>query len=326
MTTFDFRKISYDNIQHTLQLMWFKKLIQDTIFDAELMKARSTVDEKIILANYATELNNPFVKQELQKVIRRLRNNQEKHIAYRQYFPNDVVTLFNTPKADIGRIVKVYAPIRRIVDKNYQAIKSALLIPLIIYVFIISILGGVVSELKQTRAITLDGLAGFLMDHFMLINIVVLIGVVSAFFIFPKKLPLISTAFKKLDGLLALSLVETLMGINVAMPTIIEAVKNQFGIVSKRVDGDIAELADILQKAGFINQKDKADIKLSAAYTNKNEIIALKKEDRLEESKRFSEMVGEIVKHFSIVIMSIPIIQFVVILTQMTQKASEKLG
>jgi len=326
MIKFDFRKISYENIQHTLQLMWFKKLIQDTIFDAELMKARSTVDEKIILANYATELNIPFVKQELQKIIRRLRNNQEKHVVYRQYFPKDVVTLFNTPKADIGRIVKVYAPIRRIVDKNYQAIKSALLIPLVIYIFIISILGGVVSELKQTKTIILDGLPGLLMDHFMLINVLVLIGVVSAFFIFPKKLPLISTAFKKLDGLLALSLVETLMGINVAMPTIIGAVKKQFDIVSKRADGDIAELADILQAAGFINQKDKADIKLSAAYTNKNEIIALKKEDRLEESKRFSEMVGEIVKHFSIVIMSIPIIQFVIIITQMTQKASEKLG
>lgn len=317
---------TFEKLQYSIQFIWYRKLIQDTIFDAELMKARSTVDEKIILANYATEIGIPFVSKELHKVIRRLKNNQEKYVAYSEYFPPDVIMLFSTPKVDIGRLVRTYAPVRRLIDKNSRAIQAALMLPLVLFTFIVLVLGGAISEFKGSGISDFTGVAGVIANHFYLINTILLFAFILGFFIYPRKLPILKGAYLRLDSLLALSLIEIQLQLNVTMPMVIAAIKKQFGIQTKKGSGYIDELVDILDNAKLINRKDKADIKLAAAYTDKIEIITLKKEDRLDDAKRFNDIVGDLVKQISVIFMVIPAIEFLMVLFELGGNAAGQLG
>lgn len=326
MIKFDLSSFTFEKLQYAVQFLWYRKLIQDTIFDAELMKARSTVDEKIILANYATELDVPFVSREIHKVIRRLKNNQEKHVAYRQYFPADVIMLFSTPKVDIGRLVKTYAPIRRLIDKNTRAIQTALMLPIGLFVFIVIILGIAIGEIMGSGISEPTGITAVIANHFYLINMIMLVVFALGFFAFPRKLPILKGAYRRLDSLLALSLIEIQLQLNVAMPMVISAIKKQFGIHIKRGSGYIDELVDVLSKAKLIDRKDRADIKLAAAYTDKIEIITLKKEDRLDDAKRFNDIVGDLVKQISVVFMAIPVIEFLLVIFQLGTSVTGLLG
>lgn len=313
--------------------LWYnRETIQDVIFEAELMVASSEIDVAIVINKYASKLETekPFAADELKSIARRLKANQSKLKVYADYMDKEIVNLLSTAEGkglSTGPILEEYAPIRKIAVRNSKMIKAALTLPFFLFVFITIVLSVILQKLTAAEnSIEFSPVSHFIMHNFIAINSVVLVGLIGAFFYIPHKLPILSKVYTKLNALLAISLASTMFDIGVSAKDVIPIIRKQFDIVPTKGKGDIAELTAILGEKKFLTPNEMADLELAMEYGNFEKMLANKKEKKFEEATRFSELVGEIVKNFSLIVMATPIFQFVVIILDLVAKSTSRVS
>ncbi|OGS70691.1 MAG: hypothetical protein A3F91_09260 [Flavobacteria bacterium RIFCSPLOWO2_12_FULL_35_11] len=293
------------------------------------MADTSQVDVALIMTKYAKKLAaaNPFVANELISICKSLKSTQKKHIVYQGYLGEDVITLLsiaNAQKLASGPILQEYAPIRKIVIENAKTIKTALTLPLLLSVFVVLILAAVISKLSAAESvIQFSPISVFLMHNFAVINLVFITGLMASFFYIPKKVPILSRMYKKLDALLAISLASTMFNIGLAAKAVIPIIRKQFNI-TKHQDGrgDIAELAQLFEEENFFSLLESADIELAMEYSKFESALEEKKNDKLADANRFGTLIGDIVKNFALFVMAMPIFQFLIIILDLIQKST----
>lgn len=305
-----------------------RETIEGVLFESEFMVAATKIDPSIVINKYASKLteSKPFVAEELKVVAKRLKANQNKFIVYSEYVDNSILLLLKSADQkgfSTSEILKEYAPIRKIAVRNQSRIKSALMVPLVIFIFITLLLNSVAGKLSEAKnAVEFSWLSLTVMDHFLLINFTLFSLLVAGFFYYPRKLPILSKIYEKLDSLLAVSLSQTMYAAGFSSRDIIPMLKNQFGIIEEKGKGDIAELVRLLGDNKLLSVNDMADLELAMEYGQFDNMLLDKKEQKFEEAKQFSEMVGDIVKNFSILIISAPIFQFVMIIMDLVTKST----
>ena len=313
--------------------LWFNlEGLENIIFESELMVASSKIDVAMVYNEYSRKLENKnkFASDELKKIARRLKANQNKYDVYEEYVDKVTLNLLKTAEAkglSTSLVLQEYAPIRKLALKNKKSIKSALMVPLVLFVFITLILSNITSKFEVSAGtIDFSPLALFLMHYYSVINFGVFLGVVAAFFYFPNKVPVLSAIYNKLDSLLAISLSQTLLMAGMSAKDVIPMIRRQFNITDRKGKGDFEELVTILNDLKFLSVYEAADLELALQYGKFEEMLTEKKEKRFEETVRFGELVGEVVKNFSIVLLAIPLSQFVLIIMDLVTKATSMAG
>lgn len=315
------------NIEKALELFLHREKIEDTIFHAELMAESSKQDISTIYLKYANRIKNDFVANEIRDIARQIKGNHKKVSVYRDYLSSELIHMLElTTKEKIapGPIFTEYAPIRRLAQKNKNKIKGALAIPMGIYLFVIFLLNAVMSNIEQAKSnIDFSAVSLFMFDYFFVLNIFIFIGVAFAFFVIPHKVPVLSRAFQKIDALVAIALTTSLMNL-IPVKDIIPLIKKRFSLSLKNGRGDIAELVAVLESGKFLSGHDAADLEIAMLYGDVNKMLLEKKEDKNEDAKQFGEIVGELVKTLSNLLIALPAFQFVFIVLDLLASASSK--
>lgn len=315
-----------------VQLWWNRDSIEDTIFKSEITANASKIDAAEIMKRYASKIEEkkPFAANELRSIAKRLKANEKKFKVYADYLGSDMITLLTIAEQkslSSGAILKEYAPIRKIALKNLRTIKSALTAPLLLFVFITTVLGFVISKFAiASTSIEFSFLSNLFIHHFMSINSTLLILLIIAFFIVPKKVPILSKAFTKLESLLAVSLITTMYSIGLSSQEVIPIVQKQFDLDIERGRGDLNELVRILGDCEYLSLYDMADIEMAMEYGKFNETLLEKRDEKTEEAERFGDLIGEIVKNFSLLIMAAPVLQFVIVILDLMAKTAARVG
>ncbi|MCL4432129.1 MAG: hypothetical protein M1300_07405 [Epsilonproteobacteria bacterium] len=305
-----------------------RETIEEVLFESELMVATSKIDVSMVINAYASKLASvkPFASEELRNITKRLKGNQNKYNVYADYVDPAIISLLRIADQkglSASTVLKEYAPIRKISMRNYNRIKSALTMPMIIFIAITMILSSIASKLGEARsAIDFSFFTLFILDHFVVINMILFVLLITAFFVFPRKVPILSKIYQKLDSLLAVSLAQTMYTSGLSSKDIIPMLRRQFGIMEEKGRGDIAELVKLLSDCKFLTPNEMADLELAMDYGQFDPMLNEKKEKKIEEARQFSELIGEIVKNFSTVVVAIPILQFVIIVMDLVMKST----
>lgn len=319
--------MSFDPIR-SINMFFNRSTIEEVLFESELMVATSKIDVSIVINAYASKLaaSKPFASEELKSITKRLKGNQNKFNVYEEYVDPSIISLLKIADQkglSASTVLKEYAPIRKISVRNYSRIKSALTMPMVIFLAITMILSSIASKLGDARtAIDFSPVSLLLLDNFISINMFLFIILIGAFFVFPRKIPLLSKIYQKLDSLLAVSLAQTMYSAGLSSKDIIPMLRRQFKIHDEKGRGDIAELVKLLGDNKFLTPNEMADLELAMDYGQFDPMLSEKKEKKVEDAKQFSELIGEIVKNFSTVVVAVPILQFVIIVMDLVMKST----
>lgn len=315
------------SFSRSIELFLNREKIEDTIFHAELMAESSKQDISAIYIKYANRIKNDFIADEIRHIARQIKGNHKKVTVYQEYLSSELIRMLElTTKEKIapGPIFTEYAPIRRLAQKNKNKIKSALAIPMGIYLFVIFLLSTVMSNVEQAKSnIDFSAVSLFMFDYFFVLNIIIFIGVAFSFFVIPHKVPILSRAFQKIDALVAVALTTSLMNL-IPVKDIIPLIKKRFSLSMEKGRGDIAELVGVLEYGKFISGHDAADLEIAMLYGDVNKMLLEKKEDKNEDAKQFGDIVGDLVKTLSNLLIALPAFQFVFIVLDLLSSASSK--
>lgn len=312
----------------SIRMFFNRAAIENVIFKAELMVAASKIDPSIVIGKYADKYakSKPFASGELKSIARRLKANHPKQKVYAEYVDRTILSLLEIADQKglpTSTILEEYAPIRKIALNNQGRIKSALTMPLVLFVLIVLVLGVIADQLGTARtAIEFSPVSLFFMDNFTLFNAVLFVALIVGFFIYPRKIPVLSTVYRKLDSLLAVALVETMHVAGLSSSQIIPVVRHQFSIPYKKGNGELEQLVAILGESRLLNTEDMADMELAMSYGQFNQTLTEIKEQKVEEAKQFSDVVGDVVKNFSLLVMAAPIFQYVIIILDLVTKST----
>lgn len=322
------------DLKRKFHLLIHRQQIEDIIYRSELMVDSSKIDVSLVLTEYANRFaaKKKFISDELKTITKRIRRHEPKYSVYTDYVDHTTLNLINAAIAkglSSTVMIRLYTPMRKLILKNEKRIRSALKIPLAMMIVMIFMLGGIIGEFKKTAgSIDYSFLSLFIMDNFYVINVSVLITISVLLIYYPRRVPVVSKVYKKLDALLSVTLVHALMEVGTPGKEIIPVIRRQFGLPQQKrasnVDelGSLDDLVLLMEKNKHLDEYEGADLSMSLHYGKFNETFIEIKEKKTEEVVMVGEMSTDIIKNFSIFLMAFPLFQFILVMMDMVSAAS----
>lgn len=299
-----------------------RQRIEEIIYNAEINSANVGTSVMELLSEYASELKHekPQIAAKLVGLTKELRAGVKRWDAYKPYVDESVLVLLNIAEASSipsDKIIRDYAPVRRITAAHEKTIRRNMLGPTGGAAFITALLSYSVSQFKKpidSGMIVLPDNILFMMDYYTLINFTVVFLISGVIIAFPRKIPMLKGIFDKLDSLLALSIIRTMILVGYSSDDLIPVIKKQFKIDHKVEGQGIVGLVELLRFKKYITAEEAAEIKITMRNSDPIRPMAQYIKEREGDGEVYTKEAGKAVSTMAMLMTAVPVLMLVSIL------------
>jgi hypothetical protein len=308
-----------------------RKSIQDIIFRAESTSNAIGVSMIELLDKYAEELKEtkPSISSKISAITKQLKSGKKRWDAYKEYVDGDVLELLKIAEnksIPAGVIINSYIPVKSMTSEYRKNIRSNLMGPIGGALFLISLLGYSVMQFKKPiddgMVVVSDSIVT-IASHYYLFNYSFIIVAASLLFLFPHKMPVLNKIFKKLDSLLAIATIETMMQVGYAAAEIIPSIKKQFDLSYEPKQRNIDGLTALLRDAKFITPEESAEIKIATTHDDPKKSLQRLMVERTKDADALSAEIGKTIKTITLVLTAMPVMMMVAVMVSFLTAATQ---
>lgn len=306
-----------------------KAEVTSIIFKAEITSLHVGASIMELLGKYAEELKyeKPAIAEKLMNMVRALKNGKKRWDAYGSYIDEDVAQLLkmaDKKNIPVGIIISNYVPAKEMSLKYTSGIRKSLLSPIISFIITTALLGQAVDSYRkpiEDKVVVVSDMTIMIMHNYYLFNFLFIAIIAAMLVLIPHKLPGLKTIFTKLEAILALATIESMLAIGYSTSEIIPEIKKQFKIdfepKKKNVDG----LLDMLRLKNYVNAFESAEIKIMTKQDDPKIAIQKITEERTKAAEKMSEDTSKMISTLAIILISVPALMMVSVFVAFLQAA-----
>jgi hypothetical protein len=308
-----------------------RQKVQDIIFNAEINSANIGTSVMDLFQKYATEFEaeDPAVSVKLIELSKKLQSGVKRWDAYAPYIDEDILSLLKVAEENsitADRIIRGYVPVKNITKKYQSSIRSNIIGPSIGALIISAILGYTVSQFKKPidqGMVTVSQNIHFITNHYYLMSFSFVIVLSGFIIIFPNKVPILKGIFKKLESLMSLAIIRTMLQLGYSSDDLIGVIKKQYKIDFVVDSKGITGLIQLLRFAKYITPEEAAEIKITTQQDDPIKTIDKFIQDRVDAGESLIKEAGKAVTSLSMIMTAVPIILMVLVMISFLMAAAD---